>query len=264
MNISGVSADAVAAFLLALVRASAWLSISPPFNGRTIPGRVKAALAFALALAVAPKVQAMNHGAVIPLDTGGFIGSVLVQAAVGVTLGFLALMMFSAIQAAGNLIDLFGGFTIDTAYDPLSNAQSSVFGRIHQLLAVTLLFAIDGHLMLVRGFMASFEVLPARQMEWNDLARLVTNDVGRFMVAAAELAGPLVAVLFVSEVAMGMLSKAAPAMNIFQLSFPLKIFITLLLASSVIALMPDAIASVLDLIMRNWGAALRMFPGGSG
>jgi flagellar biosynthetic protein FliR len=112
--------------------------------------------------------------------------------------------------------------------------------------------------------MASFEVLPARQMEWNDLARLVTNDVGRFMVAAAELAGPLVAVLFVSEVAMGMLSKAAPAMNIFQLSFPLKIFVTLLLASSVIALMPDAIASVLDLIIRNWGAATRMFPGGSG
>jgi flagellar biosynthesis protein FliR len=260
VSIAGLSADAVAAFLLALVRASAWLSVSPPFNGRTVPARVKAGLAATLALAVAPRIE----GAEIPLDTGGFIGTVLLQAAIGVTLGFLALLLFSAIQAAGNLIDLFGGFTIDTAYDPLANAQSSVFGRVHQLLAVTLLFTIDGHLMLVRGFMASFEVVPAEALGWNDLARLVTEDVGRFMVAAAELAGPLVAVLFVSEVAMGMLSKAAPAMNVFQLGFPLKILVTLLLAGSVMAIMPDAIASLLDQIIRGWGAALRMFPGAPG
>jgi flagellar biosynthetic protein FliR len=260
MTISGISADTVAAFLLALVRASAWLSVSPPFNGRTVPGRVKAGLAFALAVAVAPKID----GSKVPLDTAGFLGSVLLQVFIGLTLGFLALAMFSAIQAAGNLIDLFGGFTIDTAYDPLANAQSSVFGRIHQLLAVTLLFAIDGHLMLVRGFMATFEVLGGERLAWDDLARLVTDDIGRFMLAAAELAGPLVAVLFISEVAMGMLSKAAPAMNVFQLGFPLKIMITLVLAGTVIVLMPDAIASLLDQILRNWGAALRLFPRGVG
>ena len=107
MNISGVSADTVAAFLLALVRASAWLSVSPPFNGRTIPGRVKAGLAFTLALAAAPKVK----GSQIPLDTGGFIGSVLVQVAIGVTLGFLALLLFVMVDGWGlvvrSLVDSF-------------------------------------------------------------------------------------------------------------------------------------------------------------
>jgi flagellar biosynthetic protein FliR len=260
MNITGVSADGVAAFLMALIRATAWLSISPPFNGRTVPVRVKAALAFALALAVAPRVD----GARIPLDTAGFLGTVLLQVGIGLTLGFLCLALFSAVQAAGSLIDLFGGFTIDTAYDPLANAQSSVFGRIHQLLAVTLLFAIDGHLMLVRGFMATFEVAGAERLAWNDLARLITDDLGRFMLAAAELAGPLVAVLFISEVALGMLSKAAPAMNVFQLGFPLKIIVTLVLSAAVLVLMPDAIAGLLDLILRNWGAVTRIFPRGWG
>jgi flagellar biosynthetic protein FliR len=260
MNISGVTAGTVAAFLLALVRASAWLAVSPPFNTRTVPSQVKVALAFALALAVTPTVEGTTHGANIPLDFGGFAGVVLLQVLIGVTLGALALIMFSAVQAAGGLIDLFGGFTVDSAYDPLSNAQSSVFGRFHQLMATTLLFVIDGHLMLVRGFMASFQVVPAKTLRWNDLARLVTDDIGRFMLAAAELAGPLVAVLFVTEVALGLLSKAAPTLNVLQLGFPLKIMVTLLLVGTVMALMPDAVASLLDQILRNWGAALRMFP----
>src|SRR5437870_2809559 len=74
-------------------------------------------------------------------DTPSLIGAISVQVAVGLVLGFLANLLMSALQTAGSLIDLFGGFTISQAYDPMSNNQSAMFGRIYQLLMVTLLFA---------------------------------------------------------------------------------------------------------------------------
>jgi flagellar biosynthetic protein FliR len=250
--------ELLAAFLLALVRASAFLTLAPPFSTRTIPSRVKVGFAFALALAAAPQLRDRD----IPLDTAPFMGAVALQVLAGVILGFLAMLILSSVQAAGSLIDLFGGFTMDSAYDPLSNAQSSVFGRFHQLMATTLLFVIDGHLILVRGFLSSFDVVPAREILWNDLARLITKDVGVFFLAALEMAGPLVAVMFVSEIALGLLSKAAPQMNVFQLSFPLKIFLTLLLIGGVFTAMPEALGALVGNVLRSWGAGLRMLPGG--
>ena len=257
MNINAAP-ELIAGFLLALVRASAFLTLAPPFSTRTIPSKVKVGFAFALALATAPHLQDQE----IPLDTAPFIGVIALQVFAGVLLGFLAMLVLSSVQAAGSLIDLFGGFTMDSAYDPLSNAQSSVFGRFHQLMATTLLFVIDGHLILVRGFLASFEAVPAEEILWNDLARLVTKDVGVFFLAACEMAGPLVGVMFVSEVALGMLSKAAPQMNVFQLGFPLKIFLTLLLIGGTFTAMPEALGALVDNVLRSWGAAMRMLPGG--
>ena len=248
--------DVIAGFLLALVRASAWLTIVPPFGSRTVPVRVKVALAFAIALAVAPRLPGS-----VPLDTAGFLVAVALQTMIGLVLGFVALMLFSAVQAAGSLIDLMGGFTLDQAYDPLSNNQSAVIGRFYQLLSVTLLFAIDGHLMLLRGFMDSFSALPAGGFAMKDLAALLTRDFGRFFLASLEIAAPLAAALFLAEIALGLLSKAAPQMNVFQLGFPLKILLTLLLLGSVIGLMPNALGAIVDRIMQSWAAVGRIVSG---
>ena len=106
------------------------------------------------------------------------------------TLGFLAQLLFAAVQAAGELIDLFGGFTLATLYDPLSNVSSSMFGRFHQLIAVTLLFATNGHLFLLRGFMASYEVVPAAPDQHRRLlTQTVLAHVGTFFTSALQIAG---------------------------------------------------------------------------
>ena len=145
-------------FLLALIRASAWLVVAPPFNSRAIPSRVKLGLAGALAVFVAPKLAATP----VSLATGSFFAAVLLQVAVGLTLGFVALILFSAVQAAGQMIDLMGGLSLAQAFDPFSNVQSSVFGRFYQILAIVMLFAINGHLLMVEGFLRSFRAVPAQ------------------------------------------------------------------------------------------------------
>lgn len=233
------------ALLLATVRAAAFLAVAPPFNTRAIPAMVKVALALALAFPVASHLSAQTPAP----ELFPIIGATLFQVATGLTMGFLAQMLFSAVQAAGELVDLASGFTLASLYDPLSNVSSSMFGRLQQLIAITLLFALNGHLLLIRGFMASFDVVPLRTVDLGALARAVTVDVGRFFVAALEIAAPVVVVLFLAELALGLVSRAVPSLNVFAMSFPVKILLTLSLASVAFALLPGAVSSIVDRIL---------------
>src|SRR5690606_5684810 len=109
-------------------------------------------------------------------------------------------------QAAGGLLDLFGGFAMAQVFDPQSNVQTSLFGRFYNLLAVTLLFSIGGHLLLVRGFMRSFEAVPTSGFQAGGVADLLTDGVGLLFIAAIEIVAPLLAALFLADVAMGLLN----------------------------------------------------------
>lgn len=252
MNVA-LPADTLIAFLLVTVRVSAWIAVSPPFNTRAVPTVVKVALAVGLALPVAPRLAAQ---APTP-EAFPVARAVFFQIVVGLVLGFLVQVLFAAVQAAGELIDLASGFTLASLYDPLSGMTSSMFGRLHQLIAVTLLFALDGHLMLVRGLLTSFEALPLHPVSVSALTASVTADVGRFFVAALEIAAPVLAVLFLAELALGLVGRAVPTLNVFSMSFPLKILLTLSLAGAAMWMLPGTVTALLDRIAHEWVVALR-------
>jgi len=212
-----VPIEQVLAVLLVTIRVSAWLVVAPPFNSRAIPTLVKVAVAIGIALPIGPRlVDQAPSPEMFPV-----LLAALFQVVVGLTLGFLAQLLFSAVQAAGELIDLASGFTLATLYDPLSNVSSSMFGRFNQLIAVTLLFATNGHLFLLRGFMAA----------------------------------PVVVVLFLAELALGLVSRAVPSLNVFAMSFPVKILLTLSLAAVAVGLLPGAVSTIMDRIVESFGAA---------
>jgi flagellar biosynthetic protein FliR len=236
---------AVTAFVLGLVRATAWVYSAPPFNTKGIPGRVKIGIAAALALAAAPTVT----DAKIPVDTGGFIGALMTQVLVGLALGFVTMLLFAAIQAAGSMIDMFAGFSIAQVYDPLSQANAAVFGRFYQLLATTLLFAVNGHLLLVKGFLTSFQAVPTSGLELGDFSRLLTHDMSMFFVAAIEVAAPVLGVLFLAEVALGLLARAAPQMNIMNFAFGFRIIVALLLVGVAIPLVGPAVSNLIGHVL---------------
>jgi flagellar biosynthetic protein FliR len=233
-----IAAPLLVSFVLATVRAAAWLMVAPPFGTRAIPTSVKAVLAFALALPVAPRLKVDVNG----LTTGDLIGSVVLQVFTGTALGFVTYLLFAAVQAAGDLIDVQGGFTLAAAYDPLSSTQNSVFGKLTSQLGTLLLFALNGHLLLLRGFEASYDVIPLDgSIGLERLSRVITAGVGEFFVSALEIAGPLLGVLFIVDVGLGLLARIAPALNVFSLMFPAKILATLLLFALVIPLFGPAV-----------------------
>jgi flagellar biosynthetic protein FliR len=227
-------------FALALVRASAWLFVSPPFNTRMIPVSVKGGVAAAIALAAAPHVADPS----LSLETAPFLAALATQAVVGVALGLFTMILVNALQAAGALIDLFAGFSLAAIYDPVNDAHVAVFGRFYELLAVTLLFTTNAYLVLVNGFFRSFEVIPAHGLAIKDVSDLATKNLGQFFVAAIEVAGPVLGCLFLAEVTLGLLARAAPALNVFALAFPLRVVVALIVVGLAVPLIGPAVGNL--------------------
>ena len=252
MNVQ-VPIEQVVAILLVTIRVSAWLAVAPPFNTRAIPAMVKVAIALALAMAIGPHLASQSP----PPELLPILTAVLLQVVVGLSLGFLAQLLFSAIKAAGELVDLASGFTLASLYDPVSNVSVSMFGRVNQLVAVTLLFTLNGHLLLLRGFMASYDVFPMHPVGIAAITKTVTSNVGTFFISALEIAAPVMVVLFLADLALGLVSRAVPSLNVFVMSFPIKILLTLSLASVAMMALPGAVNSILHHIMAAVGAATR-------
>jgi flagellar biosynthetic protein FliR len=228
------------------MRAAAWLVISPPFSSGVLPSQIKALLSIGIALPVVPSLVA----GVPALNTGGMIVSVAEQVVLGTALGFLTSMLFAAVKAAGDLIDLFGGFSIAFAFDPMGASGSGgggVFGRFYNVMATTLLFATNGHQLVLRGFTTSYKVLPLDgNLSLHNLQHLVTTGVTEMFTAAIQIAGPLIAVLLCTDIGLGLLSRVAPALNAFALGFPAKILLTLAGAGLALTLLPQALRTLVD------------------
>jgi flagellar biosynthetic protein FliR len=238
-----VAISELVAIMLGAARAGAWMMLCPPFSSRLIPRQVKVLLSIGLALPMAPHLSA----SVPSIQTSALIASSILQVFIGAALGFITYLFFAAVQAAGDLLDVFGGFTLAAAYDPLSQNQSSVFGRFYNLVAATMLFAGEGHQLILRGFMQSYETLPLdATLSLETLSKLLTGGIGELVVAAVQIAGPLIAVLFLTDVAFGLLNRVAPALNAFQLGFPAKILLLLTLSGTAIAILPRALDGLID------------------
>lgn len=228
---------------LATVRMTAFLMIAPPFSYRAIPARVKAMLGIGLALAVSPRVTPGYE----PLDTGAFFTALALELLVGAVLGFLVALIFSAVQSAGSLIDLFGGFQMAQAFDPGSMVNGAQFTRLFQMTALALMFASGAYQLVIGGIVRSYESIPlGGGLDLAVSAELMVTGVSQMLLAAVQIAGPLLVVLFLADAGLGLLTRVAPALNAFALSFPVKILITLVLAGMVVTVLPEVIAALTD------------------
>lgn len=243
----------VIGFLFALVRTTAFMALAPPFNNRSIPRRIKLGVAMGISLALAHKLPADN----VSLDGSYILANVATQLITGLALGMITNVLFAAVGMAGQFIDLFGGFTLAMSMDPMLNAQTSIFGRFYSLIATVMLFAINGHLMVVKGFLTSFEAIPITGISIETFIDMMLKNVSMLMIAAVEIAGPLLAAYFLTEVALGLLGKAAPQMNILQFGFPLKIFLTLLLVGAALPLIPGAMHNLTNDVLQSGFELLR-------
>jgi flagellar biosynthesis protein FliR len=233
----------LAALLLGTARATGFVLLAPPFASRTIPAPVKGA--FALALSVLLSTQIAPG---LPEITAGFLAvSAITEAVIGAALGFVVQVLFTAVQLAGDLIDVTGGFSLQPAYDPLAMTQNSSVGRLHYLLATTLLFTSGGHLMIVKGFATSYVGMPVGgDVPTDQMAAVLLTAFSMMFLAALQIAGPMVAVLLLADVALALLSRAAPALNIFAFGFPVKILLTLTMLGLTFPLLPPALDALIE------------------
>jgi flagellar biosynthetic protein FliR len=229
------------AVMLAGVRMVTFLVIAPPFSYNAFPLRIKAMLAIGLALAVSSHAVPGYE----PLSTAGFVGALTVELLTGAVLGFLVMLVFAAVQSAGNLIDLFGGFQLAQAFDPQSMVNGAQFTRLFQMTALALLFVSDGYQLILGGLANSFTAFPLGQgVDLAGSGEVMISAVTGMFLAAVQIAGPLLVILFLADIGLGLLTRVAPALNAFALGFPLKILLTLIFSAVVFVALPRIVSSV--------------------
>ncbi|WP_110588067.1 flagellar biosynthetic protein FliR [Microbacterium suaedae] len=238
----------IEAVALACVRITAFIVVAPPFSHSMIPMRIKAMLGIGIALATAPVVAPGYE----PLGTGPFLMALAGQVLTGALLGFLVLALFSAVQGAGHLVDMFGGFQMAQAFDPGTNLNGAQFTRLFQMTAILLLFTSDGYQLILGGLFRSFDAIPVTGIiSFDRPAELLTGTIGQMMLSAVQIAGPLLIVLFLADAGLGLITRVAPALNAFAMGFPIKIGLTLILVGMVYIALPQIVSALADDAVRQ-------------
>jgi len=220
-------------FFLVFIRISASLAVLPIFRHRAFPKMAKAGFSVALTLLLLPVI-----GVTLP-ESGGTIGDYLIltlrEVGCGVLLGFAGQFLFYAVEICGQLIGFQSGLSIVSSIDPNAEVNSDVLTKGYRILTLMLFLSLDGHHMMLRTLADSFSVVPlgafsidGRITEW----AITTGST--VMAHGIQLAAPLMISLLLTDIGLGILTRVAPTMNVFILGFPLKIGLTLFLASMTI------------------------------
>ncbi len=246
-----LSGEPFIVYVLAGIRLLAWLMIVPPFSSKAVPAVAKVLLAVGLAFAVTPLLATTS----VPTDGLELAGFAVQEALLGATMGFVTYLVFAAVQAAGDLIDVFGGFSLAMAFDPMSLNTNSVFGKLHQMMAMMLLFTTNAHLLVIGGLLRTFDRMPVGTA-WQaaDVTQVVTVAFGVFFTSAVQIALPLIGVLFLADLGLALLTKVAPQLNAIGIMFPAKIGLTLLVVGLSFPVLPHVIERLVEAASEAMGA----------
>lgn len=241
------SASFAIALTLAFVRAVAWVVICPPFSSPSIPAKVKIALAGGIAFYAAGSLQ---HD-VLPRTDAQVIVEIVIQALIGSVLGYVVMLFVNTVVSAGSLIDLFSGINLPQALDPLSLLQTSAFGQFYNLVLTALLVTSGAAVIIVEGFVKSFQAVGTTLPSTTSglVAQSITRDVATFFAAAVEIAAPVIAVLFCTQLLLALLAKAVPQINVFVFGMPLQVTIALIGVSVAIVALPGDVYNLVGRAM---------------
>lgn len=234
-----------------LVRALAWLVVVPPFSNRSVVP-VPALVGIAAGLAILSAKQVPPSA--IPTDTAGLLGALVLQVFSGVMLGLPVQILLNAISSAGGMVDLFGGINLPPSIDPLSLNQTPVFGQLYEQIGMVLLFVTNGEMLLVHGFALSLGHKAITLSASGFGANVLTSDLATYFVATLEIASPLVAVLFATQIGLALLAKAAPQLNVWILGFPIQALMSLVFVALGIRVLPGYLGNIVGRIGQDMAA----------
>lgn len=223
ISVSSVQIDAwIAAFLWPFLRILAVMISDPLLGHRSIPIRVRIGFSFLLAVLVASTLPAPPA---VELASAMGLMVAAQQILIGVAIGFSMRILMGAVEMAGSLVGLSMGLGFATFFDPQNSAQVPVVSQFIGLLSLLIFFAINGHLMVISALVESFRVLP---ISTTPLAaggfHALALAGGHIFVIGVVMSLPVMAALLIVNVGMGVMSRAAPQLNLFAVGFPVTLF----------------------------------------
>ncbi len=214
-------------FLLIFARVTSMLVVAPLYSYQTVPVAFKAGLGGFLALVLTPVLagQTTVPEAALPV----LALAVLREIAAGLVMGFAASLLFAGVRAAGEIIAFDIGFSAANVFDPENGTQNPVLGEALYLFSMLIFLSLNGHHFVLEALRMSYDAVPAGGADMGGpVVPGLVAMAGMLFVVAVKVAAPVIVALFLSNVALAILSRVMPQMNIFTVSFPLKIGVGLL------------------------------------
>ena len=216
----------LALYLWPFFRIGACFMAAPIFGAQFVPPRVRLLLAGAITLIVAPLLPPPQ---VVPFSGEGLVVTVH-QIIIGVATGFTLQMLFDALSMGGQLLSNSMGLGFAFNVDPLRGASTPVIGTLYMLLVTLTFLALDGHLLLIETLVEGFTTLPVGLTGFDSTAMWTMAAWGRELFAGSLMVAlPGMAALLVVNVSFGVMSRAAPSLNLFAIGFPITLIFGLII-----------------------------------
>lgn len=242
----------LAALIFPLSRIMAMIASSPVLGNKQVPRRVKIGLSVLLAIIIAPTIADMPQ-----VSVGSLQGLLIMiqQIIIGVAMGLTMRIIFTAVEMMGELAGLQMGLGFATFYDPMNAFYAPVIAQWIGVVATLAFLVLNGHLYMISALAASFSTLPIGRMM--DATRFYEVALwgGSIFAYALQISLPILAALLITNIALGILTRAAPQLNLFAVGFP----ITLTIGFFVLALSMPYFIPLLDRFTREGlGAMLNL------
>lgn len=250
----------LAIFLLSL-RLSAVFLFTPILYAFSVPATARVLIVIGLALGLALGVPSAETRALLAMGNGELMAAAVAEVALGATLALGVLIAFASISMAGRLIDVQIGFGMAQVYDPVTQRQVPVLTSAFDKLGVIVFFLLDGHHALLRGIAYSLERFPlGRAWSIESAAPWVIKQMAGLFALGFALAAPVVVCLLLVELALGVVARNLPQMNMFVIGAPIKIVVGLAALSLWFGGVGPAMNRIYGSIYQTWDAVFAAAP----
>jgi flagellar biosynthetic protein FliR len=241
-----MSEPQVILFGLILLRMIAFIVSSAVLGSQNVGAKVKLLLSIILSVLIFPTVK------VAPADLAAMPDNLIILAArelmIGVTLGFLTRLFFFTVAMTGELVSISIGLGAAQMFNPMMGSNSNTLEQFYNTLATLIFFAINGHHLLITGIAQSYELIPLAQMKLSlgPYAEIATF-AQEMMLMGIKMSAPILAAILVTNMAMGVLGKAVPQINVLVTSMPVTLMIGFVLMFLCIPLIVVEMNGVVDI-----------------
>lgn len=233
-------------------RVLAVFTAAPIFSSKALPVRARVALAFFIALASQASLEGQP---VIALTSPEALGVLLQQVGIGLAIGFTVRLIFASVELAGEVVGFQMGLNFASFFNPSSNTQSSAVAKFFGHMAAFMFIVMNGHLLVIMAVVKSFEAFPVDQNFMQALKMMKLYELGANLFATGLwIALPMVGMLMFVNLAMGIVSRVAPQMNIYAIGFPITLTAGLISIAAVLPMLDQPFTALmtktLDMFMR--------------
>lgn len=233
-------------FFLAITRILATLIHVPVLGGNSIPTQVRIAFGFVLALVMLPW-QPLPASAE-SLGLFAFTLAIVKEILIGTLAGFAAELTFAVVQIAGEAMGLESGFSSSRVFNPSMGDSGSAYNQLFIMVAMMVFFIVDGHHIVLMALQRTFDVIPLNgPLPMESMEALMRTTAG-LITAGIQLALPVIAALFFTDLALGLLARVAPQVQIFFLGLPLKVAISMVALGLLVVMALPAVSNLYGMI----------------